>query len=190
MQCVLDGAHLSMNRSTDSQLIRTFMRSWSYTGTKMFSQWWRGKKTTCFCSDAKYLNIISVLYRQTHNVVYCIKCFISLGKQSVRGDLGGKKHLMLWRMKRWLLLDFVKLTYCPLPNLDGAASNQSGQCLSPLHRCSHIQMQKLNIHYLDLVNDSVLSSHCDAACAQAIILYYYFRFILKGRFTDSLATCD
>lgn len=47
--------------------ISTFMQRWSHTGTKMFSQQWREK--TCFCGVTIYLNIISVLHRQTHNVM-------------------------------------------------------------------------------------------------------------------------
>lgn len=42
----------------------------------MFSQQWREKK--CFCGVTKYLNIISVLYKQTHNAVYYIMCFVLL----------------------------------------------------------------------------------------------------------------
>lgn len=64
----------------------------------MFSQQWREKKKkTCFCGGTKYVNIISVLYRQTHNAVYYITCFILLRKyppadvgKIVSGDLNRK----------------------------------------------------------------------------------------------------
>ncbi len=53
------------------------------------------------CGVTKYLNIISVLYRQTQNTVYHIECF-ALRKHSLADvgkviscDLHRKKHLIL-----------------------------------------------------------------------------------------------
>lgn len=77
------------------------MQSLSHTGTKMFSQQWREKHVVKVCGVTKYLNIISVLYRQTHNTVYYTECFV-LRKHSladvgkvISGDLHRKKHLIL-----------------------------------------------------------------------------------------------
>lgn len=47
-----------------------------------------GGKKTCFCGVTKYLNIISVLYRQTHNAVYYLErkhSFADVGK-TVSGE--------------------------------------------------------------------------------------------------------
>lgn len=47
----------------------------SYTRTEMFNEQRRGKRAVKVCDITKYLNIRSVLYRQTQNTVYYIECF-------------------------------------------------------------------------------------------------------------------
>lgn len=57
------------NKPTGRQTPDLSAHSWGagVTGNKMFSQQWREK---CFCGVTKHLNIISVLYKQTHNAAY------------------------------------------------------------------------------------------------------------------------
>lgn len=134
---------------------------------------------TCFCGVTEYLNIKSVLYRQTHNAVCYIECSV-LRKHSladvgkiVSGDLHKKKHLILSQqrtsetMKHWLLLNSVKWMYFVNYQTYVAAAYSFKPCANQVNVCHHCttvantfrrQKQSYSKHtLLDLVRVTVLS---------------------------------